>query len=170
MTLSVPAPDAKAIREAFNHSPNLGPPTGYRPLVHAGENGELVCDGWLVNGAGGYIEFDRDMNSVTAGVWLDLEPAVHHFPGTVDAYDACQSRMDIHDGDVLVIEDEGVVGIAWTWPFALTEAHGELHILNADPRTYEDGRFARGVPVAEREAARLGLAAVDRSATDEQES
>ncbi|MET7631816.1 hypothetical protein ABZS53_15370 [Streptomyces sp. NPDC005499] len=92
-----------------------------------------------------------------------IEPAVHTFDDTVEAYDATQCREDIRDGDVLVIESESVVGIAWTWPFALTEAFGELHILNADPRTYEDGKFAASIPVAEREAARLGVPLVDRT-------
>src|SRR5690606_2934785 len=30
-------------------------------------------------------------------------------------------------GDTLVIRSEGVVGLAWTWPVAVTEAHGALH-------------------------------------------
>jgi hypothetical protein len=75
---------------------------------------------------------------------------VHKFDNTGDAYDACQCDDDINTGDVLVIEPEGVVGIAWVWPFALTAAHGALHTLNdgADPTTMDDGKFAAGVAEA----------------------
>ncbi|MEU9050100.1 hypothetical protein AB0D37_06805 [Streptomyces sp. NPDC048384] len=84
-------------------------------------------------------------------------PAVHHFQDTTEAYDATQCREDIRDGDVLVIESENVVGLSWTWPFALTDAHGELHKLTADPRTYNDGMFAAGVEAAEQVAKELGV-------------
>lgn len=70
---------------------------------------------------------------------------------------------------MLVIEREQVIGIAHTWPFAMTEAHGELRGLRKglDPRTWEDGKHAPGVAVAEREAARMGipLTRVDAAAT-----
>ncbi|MFI2031419.1 hypothetical protein [Streptomyces buecherae] len=86
-------------------------------------------------------------------------PKVWTFHSTREAYDACQVREDIQDGDVLVIEQENVIGIAHTWPFALTEDSGELHTLKKgiDPRTWEGGKHAPGVTVAEREAERLGI-------------
>lgn len=54
---------------------------------------------------------------------------IHLFESTGEAYDACQCDEDIKDGDVLVIESERVVGVADTWPFAVTVAHGNLHVL-----------------------------------------
>lgn len=84
------------------------------------------------------------------------KPKVWRFPSTRNAYDACQTSEDIRDGDVLVIEDEKVVGIAWTWPFALTESFGELHVTTANPRTYQGGIFAAGVDLAEQIARDYG--------------
>ena len=55
--------------------------------------------------------------------------SIHKFDSTAEAYDACQCDEDIKRGDLLVIESEGVVGVADTWPYAITEAHGELHQL-----------------------------------------
>jgi hypothetical protein len=46
-----------------------------------------------------------------------------HFPTSGEAYDACQRDETINDGDVLVITSEGVVGIADTWPVAVTVNH-----------------------------------------------
>ncbi|WNI17675.1 hypothetical protein [Actinacidiphila sp. ITFR-21] len=90
------------------------------------------------------------------------EPAVWTFYSTGEAYGACQCREDIRDGDVLVIEREKVVGIAETWPFALTARFGDLHLTTADPVTYGGGKYAASIPVAEREAARMGVALVPR--------
>ncbi|MFE4527164.1 hypothetical protein ACFRMO_08190 [Streptomyces anulatus] len=83
-------------------------------------------------------------------------PAVWPFQSTAAAYGACQCSEDIRDGDVLVIEDEKVVGIAWTWPFALTEDFNELHVTTANPRTYQGGIFAAGVDRAEQIAKERG--------------
>lgn len=52
---------------------------------------------------------------------------IHHFDSTGQAYDACQCEAEINDGDVLVIESEGVVGLAHCWPVAITKLFGELH-------------------------------------------
>jgi len=49
------------------------------------------------------------------------------FSNTAAAYDACQCDESIRNGDLLVITSEGVIGLAWTWPLAVTVAHGELH-------------------------------------------
>ncbi|UGY13758.1 hypothetical protein HAP48_0035080 [Bradyrhizobium septentrionale] len=45
----------------------------------------------------------------------------------------------------------GVVGIADTWPFAVTEKFGKLHRLQAHDTldTYQDGRFAGSKALAE---------------------
>lgn len=90
------------------------------------------------------------------------EPKVWTFYSTGEAYAACQWREDIRDGDVLVVEQEKVVGIAETWPFALTARYGDLHLTTHDPATYGDGKYATSIPIAEREAARLGVALVPR--------
>ncbi|MFI1408861.1 hypothetical protein ACH4Y0_02810 [Streptomyces sp. NPDC020707] len=84
------------------------------------------------------------------------KPKVHPFGSTTDAYNATQCSEEIHDGDVLLIESEKTIGIAWTWPFALTEHVGELHVTTADPRTYQDGIFAAGVDLAEQLAKERG--------------
>jgi hypothetical protein len=61
---------------------------------------------------------------------------VHKFDTTGDAYDSCQigihldNGKPVNDGDVMIIEEEGVVGVAWTWPIAATKAHGQLHVLD----------------------------------------
>ena len=75
---------------------------------------------------------------------------IHNFDTTGEAYDACQCDDDINTGDVLVIDNENVVGLAWVWPFALTENSGKLHTLepDVDPLTFEDGKFAAGVLAA----------------------
>ena len=52
---------------------------------------------------------------------------IHYFETTGDAYDACQCDEKITNGDLLVIVPEKVVGIADTWPIAVTENHGVLH-------------------------------------------
>ena len=57
---------------------------------------------------------------------------VHCFETTGEAYDACQCDEGIKDGDVLVIKSEGVVGVADTWPFAVTVKSGDLHSLKGD--------------------------------------
>ena len=60
-------------------------------------------------------------------------PTVHHFSSTSEAYSASQTREDIHDGDVLAVISERVVGILVdAWPTAISEAHGEFHRLDPD--------------------------------------
>jgi hypothetical protein len=97
-------------------------------------------------------------------------PQVWTFYSTGEAYGAVQCRDEIRDGDVLVIEREQVIGIGYTWPFALTEASGDLHTLldRLNPRTWQGGKFAAGVVVAEQEAARMGvpLTRADAAATE----
>ena len=58
---------------------------------------------------------------------------VHRFETSGDAYDASQTRDDIRDGDVLVVESEGVVGImVAAWPTAVTQKLGAFHELASD--------------------------------------
>lgn len=51
----------------------------------------------------------------------------HTFDTTGEAYDATQYRNDIKVGDLLIIESERVIGVAYTWPIAVTAKHGNLH-------------------------------------------
>ncbi|MGW6604845.1 hypothetical protein [Streptomyces sp. NPDC055036] len=101
---------------------------------------------------------------------MSNEPKVWTFCSTGEAYGAVQCCKEIRDGDVLVIEREQVTGIAHTWPFALTEAHGHLHTRREglDLRTWEAGKHALGWVAAEREAARIGvpLTRADASPTE----
>lgn len=58
----------------------------------------------------------------------------HYFDTTGEAYDACQCDEKVKDGDTLVVLSEEVVGIADTWPYAITVNHGDLHQAKAvDP-------------------------------------
>lgn len=61
-----------------------------------------------------------------------MSQTTHHFDTTQEAYDACQCDDNVRDGDILVIASERVVGIAATWPFAVTDQHGELHRAKDD--------------------------------------
>ena len=60
----------------------------------------------------------------------------HAFATTGNAYDASQCDEAILTGDTLIVLAEQVVAIAMTWPFAVTQAHGNLHALSA-PREGE---------------------------------
>ena len=56
---------------------------------------------------------------------------IHNFESTSDAYAAVNTDDDVHDGDVLVVESEHVVGVAvQAWPTAVTVEHGAFHTLN----------------------------------------
>jgi hypothetical protein len=77
--------------------------------------------------------------------------AVRRYASSEDAYGACQVG-GAHDGDVLVIESEGVVGIADTWPVAVTQTFGGLHGANAA------GAFAE-----------FSMATIERAATTARE-
>ncbi|MEU8989987.1 hypothetical protein AB0C98_26750 [Streptomyces sp. NPDC048558] len=90
---------------------------------------------------------------------------VHRFDSTEEAYNATQCRDDIRDGDVLVVEGEGVVGfLRCAWPAAITAEHGELHTVEGDPRTLDDGRYVPSVEAAERIAAEHEFALAPREA------
>ena len=55
---------------------------------------------------------------------------VHHYSDTGAAYSATQHDATVMNGDVLVIVDERVIGMAETWPFAITVEPGSLHQLD----------------------------------------
>lgn len=49
-----------------------------------------------------------------------------YFPTSGQAYDACQCNEQIVDGDLLICAD-GTIGIADTWPLALSYKSGHFH-------------------------------------------
>lgn len=51
----------------------------------------------------------------------------HTFRSTGEAYDACQCDENVAKGDLLLIPSEHVIGVADTWPFAVTDICGHLH-------------------------------------------
>lgn len=67
---------------------------------------------------------------------------VHEFHSTRGAYDDCQCNEEIKTGDFLLIKSEGVIGVAGCWPWAITEAYGQLHVLT-DPENDPQGKAAR---------------------------
>ena len=84
----------------------------------------------------------------------------HTFESTADAYDACQCDDDVKKGDTLVIESEGVVGLAWAWPVAVTAEYGDLHRIT-DPSLFDDEFTAEQVARARAEATELGFELVE---------
>ncbi|MFF3096775.1 hypothetical protein [Streptomyces cyaneofuscatus] len=84
-------------------------------------------------------------------------PAVHRFTSTSEAYDETQTRDDIRDGDVLVIESEKVVGfLRSAWPGAITTEHGELHTFTSPARVIDQGKYVASVDLAEELAREIG--------------
>ncbi|WP_166297122.1 hypothetical protein [Bradyrhizobium sp. 2S1] len=61
--------------------------------------------------------------------------STHTFHTSGDAYDACQTGIhfahdgeyEVKTGDILVIPKEKVIGIADTWPVAVTIERGHFH-------------------------------------------
>ena len=49
------------------------------------------------------------------------------FSSTGEAYDACQTNDEIETGDLLLCVGDQVVGLADTWPVAITAKAGHLH-------------------------------------------
>ena len=73
---------------------------------------------------------------------------IHTFASTGNAYDAVQIDETIAAGDTLLMLDEGVVGVAMTWPFTVTAKPGKLHAVS-EPRggeSLEHLEKALGVP------------------------
>ncbi|MDT0267970.1 hypothetical protein RM844_16950 [Streptomyces sp. DSM 44915] len=85
-------------------------------------------------------------------------PGVHRFETTKEAYDATQTHEEIKDGDVLIIEGQGVVGVLYkAWPFAVTTEAGELHHSNGKEYEWDNGRYVTSVELAEQTARDFGF-------------
>jgi hypothetical protein len=83
---------------------------------------------------------------------------VHTFSSTEQAYEAAATNSHVKCADTLVIESEKVIGVADTWPFAITIQRGSLCIFG--PEAFEDprslARFVSGIKAALREARARG--------------
>ncbi|MFZ3569263.1 hypothetical protein ACNYS0_20135 [Streptomyces sp. BH034] len=130
-------------------------PANTRPLHFISRHAEHILS---IRGAYTRAQVDA------ARLWIQRAghaPAIleHRFDSTGEAYNMTQCRDDIHDGDVLIIEAEHVVGfLRSAWPAALTTEHGELHTITGDPRTLDDGKYAASVDRAEEIARTRGYA------------
>ncbi len=60
---------------------------------------------------------------------------VHLFNSTGEAYDATQCSEEVRDGHILLIPSEQVVGLAHTWPVAITKSFGKLHTFANNQRS-----------------------------------
>ena len=79
----------------------------------------------------------------------------HEFHSSGQAYNACQTNDDIKNGDLLIIDNEEVIGLADTWPVAVTEKFGELHTMK--PGRPMSGHFPKeAVDAAVAEANKRG--------------
>lgn len=67
-----------------------------------------------------------------------MKQTIHVFLSTGEAYDATQCNPDVKQGDTLYVPSEGVVGVACTWPIAVSAKHGDLHEVTARGLTDAD--------------------------------
>ena len=79
---------------------------------------------------------------------------IHHFGSTREAYAACQCDEDVRKGDTLIIASEQVIGLADTWPIAVTDKAGELHV--AEDRYFAENFELDRLKSAEAEAESRG--------------
>lgn len=80
---------------------------------------------------------EGDVETYTVKYWEFADANFEHntvayweFPSSGVAYDAVQVNEAILTGCILVIPSEGVVGLADTWPIAITKVSGNLHSMN----------------------------------------
>lgn len=81
-----------------------------------------------------YVEQRLAPKSVGEETTVDGHP-VHTFSSTGQAYNDTQTNENIKTGDILHIPSEGVVGMADTWPVAVTKNSGQLHAYGPDVHT-----------------------------------
>ena len=99
-------------------------------------------------------ELGRHAPAISEGFGI----SVHTFPDSRSAYDATQtgqwyddatdSEVEVKNGDILVIPDEGVVGLCSTWPVAVTANAGQLHAMKSEYATPEDIAEVTKLPLA----------------------
>jgi len=78
-------------------------------------------------------------------------PNVHKFHSSGEAYDASQVSDDIAHGDVLVVEEDQIVGFLFhAWPIAVSLGHGAFHEVKPGPAGHPDWpKFFASEPEAE---------------------
>ena len=92
------------------------------------------------------IKSNRARPVAASMIGVSRQPdSVFYFGSTGEAYDASQSWDDIKSGDVLVIAHEKVVGVADTWPIAVTAESGELHDVQRREEFEKDANLWRGI-------------------------
>ena len=88
---------------------------------------------WIIDFTNGQSTPPLGNGSVYVASRRTAAVQVHTFDSTGEAYDTSQWRDDIHDGDVLVVPSEKVVGfLNAAWPCAVTATPGNFHQLT-DP-------------------------------------
>lgn len=93
-----------------------------------------------------------------------LTRTVHVFTSTTDAYNATQTHDNMRDGDLIHVPSESVVGVVWTWPFAVTPERGELHRLSASFGSADAFERESGVTGAQTVAQRFAVAITEATA------
>ncbi len=78
---------------------------------------------------------------------------MHAFSTTSKAYDGCNNGK-VKNGELLFIAHRKVIGIADTWPVAITKEEGTLHGVRDGVR-WEEVEVARRFPEAVRMAVRM---------------
>lgn len=92
-------------------------------------------------------------------------PVTHRFDSTGEAHDAVQWDDTIADGDLIVVEPEGVVGfLELGWPVAITARTGKLAPLCVPAREAGGGRYVATYAAAAHVAHTLGFAIAPRHA------
>ena len=79
---------------------------------------------------------------------------IHAFASTGNAYDAVQTDESIAAGDTLLVLDERVVGVAMTWPFAITAQPVKLHAVCAPGAGETLGHIEKALDVPDGSIAR----------------
>lgn len=96
----------------------------HRDMIGALEAGRVIDACW-------YQECTASAAALARRLLLrqvrDHGKSVHFFASTGEAYDATQTTDEIKNGHLLIIESEQVIGLADTWPVAVTVQYGVLH-------------------------------------------
>jgi hypothetical protein len=152
--------DGKPVRgtiEAENKSPETVASAIYRQL--SGKDLKSQKE-WQVSFGYFCVMSPKGSDHTRVDFWHKREStAVWTFTDSGDAYDSCQCREDIEDGQTLDCGD-GVVGLAWTWPIAVTADRGKLHSpsgRDVRPLLRDAGISAEQVRAAVQLAERKGL-------------
>lgn len=112
----------------------------------------------IAESAAELLAFDRFRLESVIGNKLPEGLEIHYFDSTGEAYDA--ANCELERGSVMCVPGEGVVGLSWDWPIAVTEAAGELHLIENGKQeaVLEDAGFSpESIQVALALAADYGM-------------